>query len=148
MIRKEEHSLTTINPILSTPTPSVTSMTKKEMGKEQFLKILVAQLQNQDPTKPMEDREMVSQMAQLSVLEQLSNLNQSLSSYLFTNNKENNLSQYSSMLEKKVSWTNPDTNELESGIVSGVNYKNNEVYFKIGDQEIAADAITSIEVDQ
>jgi flagellar basal-body rod modification protein FlgD len=122
-------------------------MTKKEMGKEQFLKILVTQLQNQDPTKPMEDREMIGQMAQLSVLEQLSNLNQSLSTYLFSN-KENNISQYSTMLDKKVSWTNSDTNQVESGIVSGINFKNNEVYFKIGDQEIAANSITSIEVNQ
>jgi flagellar basal-body rod modification protein FlgD len=139
--------LASINSIQSYSTPSVTSMTKKEMGKEQFLKILVAQLQNQDPTKPMEDREMVSQMAQLSVLEQLSNLNQSLSTYLFSN-KENNISQYSSMLEKNVSWINTTTNQVESGIVSGINFKNNEVYFKIGDQEIAAKSITSIEVNQ
>jgi flagellar basal-body rod modification protein FlgD len=115
------------------------------MGKEQFLKILAAQFQNQDPTKPMEDREMVSQMAQLSVLEQLSNLNQSLSAYLFAN-QENNLSQYSNMLEKKVSWTNPKTNELESGIVSGIKFKDNQVYFQIGEQEIASNAIKSVEV--
>jgi flagellar basal-body rod modification protein FlgD len=122
-------------------------MTKKEMGKEQFLKILVTQLQNQDPTKPMEDREMIGQMAQLSVLEQLSNLNQSLSSYLFSNN-EKNLSQYSSMLEKKVTWTNPDMNQLESGIVTGINYKDNQVYFQIGELEIASTEIKSVEVNK
>lgn len=117
------------------------------MGKEQFLKILVTQLQNQDPTKPMEDREMIGQMAQLSVLEQLSNLNQSLSSYLFSNN-EKNLSQYSSMLEKKVTWTNPEMNQLESGIVTGINYKDNQVYFQIGEQEIASTEIKSVEVNK
>jgi flagellar basal-body rod modification protein FlgD len=125
----------------------VSTQPKKEMGKEQFLKILVTQLQNQDPTKPMEDREMIGQMAQLSVLEQLSNLNQSLSSYLFSNN-EKNLSQYSSMLEKKVTWTNPEMNQLESGIVTGINYKDNQVYFQIGEQEIASTEIKSVEVNK
>jgi flagellar basal-body rod modification protein FlgD len=128
----------------------VSTQPKKEMGKEQFLKILVTQLQNQDPTKPMEDREMIGQMAQLSVLEQLSNLNQSLSAYLLSNNNNNNnnLSQYSNMLDKKVTWTNLDTKQVESGIVTGIKNKDNLVYFQIGDQEIASTAITSVEVNK
>jgi flagellar basal-body rod modification protein FlgD len=123
------------------------TQTKTEMGREQFLKILVAQLQNQDPTKPMEDKEMISQMAQLSVLEQLSNLNQSLSAYLFSNQNQN-LSQYSNMLDKKVTWINPATNELESGIVSGIKYQNQLVYFQIGEQEITSNQIQSVEVNK
>jgi flagellar basal-body rod modification protein FlgD len=139
--------LPAIHAINSYSAPTAGAQQKKEMGKEQFLKILAAQLQNQDPTKPMEDREMISQMAQLSVLEQLSNLNQSLSAYLLSNQK-NDVSQYSNMLEKKVTWTNPETNQTESGIVSGVHYKNNLVYFQIGDQEVAANAIKSVEVNK
>src|SRR3954451_5492148 len=68
---------TTINP--TTPTPMTASATKSALtaggtlGKDDFLKLLVGQLQHQDPMEPANDTEFIGQMAQFSALEQESN---------------------------------------------------------------------------
>jgi flagellar basal-body rod modification protein FlgD len=49
------------------------------MGKDQFMKLLIAQMQNQDPMNPMQGDQMAAQLAQFSSLEQLQQINTTLS---------------------------------------------------------------------
>ncbi|TVR68330.1 MAG: flagellar hook assembly protein FlgD [Spirochaetaceae bacterium] len=87
---------------------------KQELGRDDFLKILLTQLQNQDPTNPMEDREFIAQMAQFSTLEQMTNVARGfrdLSSTLTT-------SQALSVLGRTVEIRNGA--QLETGVVSAV----------------------------
>src|SRR3954467_10181065 len=58
----------------TTPTAGTQSATTKSMGKDDFLKLFVAQLQHQDPMNPMQDGEFMGQMAQFSTLEQITNV--------------------------------------------------------------------------
>jgi len=52
--------------------------TPRTLGKDEFLKLLVTQLQNQDPLAPADDKEFVAQMATFSSLEQLMDVNGNL----------------------------------------------------------------------
>lgn len=87
---------------------------QKNMGKEDFLKILVTQLSHQDPTKPMKDREFISQMAQFSSLEQMTNMSRGFSEL----NGVLQSSQAFNLLGKEVTVSEGDT--LMSGEVEAV----------------------------
>ena len=87
--------------------------TSNELGKDDFLKLLITQLSNQDPTNPMENTEFISQMAQFSSLEQMTNMSTSFSKMAsFINSSE-----AASTLGKTVELNIGDT--TTTGIVEG-----------------------------
>jgi flagellar basal-body rod modification protein FlgD len=55
------------------------STSSTEFGKDEFLKLLVAQLKNQDPMNPMNNEQFVTQLATFSSLEQLMSINEAVS---------------------------------------------------------------------
>lgn len=76
-------------------------MGNDDLGKEDFLKLLVTQFQHQDPLNPMEDKEFIAQLAQFSSLEQLMNLNESMGG-LTQATSENQLLNATSFIGKTV----------------------------------------------
>jgi flagellar basal-body rod modification protein FlgD len=88
------------------------------LGKDDFLKLFVTQLQHQDPMSPMDDNQMVAQMSQLSTVEQLTNL--------ATTNGQMAQSLASShavgLIGRTVTWTDTDKTE-HTGLVEKVSTK-------------------------
>jgi flagellar basal-body rod modification protein FlgD len=64
---------------------------KNELGKDDFLKLFVTQLQNQDPLNPDDGTEMAAKLAQFNGLEQMMNVNKSLEKMLTDQNSARNL---------------------------------------------------------
>lgn len=86
-----------INPVPTDKTAAGQTKGKNgTMGKDDFMKLLVAQLQAQDPTNPMEAQDFSAQLAQFSSVEQMFNVNSNLenlqkSQAALTNNSALNL---------------------------------------------------------
>jgi flagellar basal-body rod modification protein FlgD len=62
------------------PTKKVRAVGNPTLDKDAFMKLMLTQMKNQDPTKPMESHEMAAQLAQFTSLEQLNNINSTLES--------------------------------------------------------------------
>ena len=90
------------------------------MGKDQFLKLFVAQLQHQDPMNPMQDSDFMGQMASFSTLEQVSNLA-----------SENARSNAIGLLGRTVTYKNKDGAEL-TGTVEKVSTKDGKPSLTVG----------------
>jgi flagellar basal-body rod modification protein FlgD len=102
----------------SQATPStITTDKSKQLGKQDFLKLLMAQLQNQDPMKPMDDTQMIAQMAQFSALEATQQLNQTIQN----NNNVQTVSQAGALIGKYVLADQSDGSSI-SGAVTDINF--------------------------
>lgn len=107
---------------------------KNELGKDEFLKLLVTQLRYQDPMSPMENEDFIAQMAQFSALEQSQNMS-------------GNLAQVHAlgMLGKWVSGTTKE-GELIEGLVTGVKVEKEGPKLMIGDKTINAMDVKEVQV--
>ncbi|MGG3306362.1 flagellar hook capping FlgD N-terminal domain-containing protein [Paenibacillus lautus] len=115
----------------------------QELGKDQFLSILITQLRHQDPLQPMQDREFIAQMAQFTSLEQLMNINTQLTAM------SQSLGAASSLIGKQISWMfKPEDGSesvMKSGIVDSIIVREGVHYAKVGDSEVSLDQIVKIE---
>ena len=116
---------------------------KNSLGKESFLKLLVTELKHQDPTKPMEDKEFIAQMAQFSSLEQMSNMNKEIKNLLGSSRA----SEAYGILGKDVDTFDTVKKTRVSGVVSSVFYKGEELMLKVGNDEVPMKNVHSVSVN-
>ena len=108
-----------------------------------YMKILVTQLQNQNPLEPMDNNEMATQLAMLSQLQQLESMNTNFSQVL--SNVEGSYA--NSLLGKEVSfWVQLDTGDtaLMKGIVDNVYKQDGKNMLVIGDKVFGLDEVVTV----
>lgn len=111
------------------------------LGKDEFLKILVTQLSNQDPTQPLEDKEFISQMATFTSVEQLTNMAGEMKLL------RQSIGFSSALIGKTIGWKQTNSNKEEqamSGVVDSIKIKDNKQYVLVGENEVPIDQITEI----
>lgn len=109
----------------------------KQLGKDEFLKILITQLRNQDPLNPMEDRDFIAQMAQFSTLEQMQNMSAD-----FTAMKGMNLIGRMVFAETYVEGTN--NLQLVAGRVEQVTFISGRPYLRVSGYDLTVDEIIQV----
>ena len=110
-----------------------------ELGKDDFMTLLVTQLQNQDPFEPMENAEFVAQLAQFSTLEQTQNMSEGLSTLSMLQAESiqlQSLGQASALIGKEVVFYDGTTGGSLSGTVEAVEVLEGTVLLKIGDHHV------------
>ncbi|MDI7248268.1 MAG: flagellar hook capping FlgD N-terminal domain-containing protein [Anaerolineae bacterium] len=118
------------------PPPQESSRT--ELGKDAFLKLLLTELRYQDALKPVDDKEMIAQMAQFSTLEQMQNLGVAMEGLA----KMQHATQAAALIGKKITAAVGD--EVITGTVSGVKFKDSVAYLIVGEKEVLVTDVTEI----
>jgi len=114
----------------------------KMLGQNEFLKLLVTQMRNQDPMQPVSDTEFIAQMAQFSSLEQT----KTMSSDITKLRQGNDFLQATNLLGKEVR-LNLGGMEFTKGIVTDLNVKDGEARIIVGEKTYTLDQVNSVSAE-
>ena len=131
-------NLTVTGATSSSTAAAVTTAANNELGKDAFLKLLIAELSNQDPTNPVEDREFISQMATFSTLEQMQNMNSTLTSMA-----EVNKYSASSYIGKAIAFTNDEGKQVPA-LVNAVWFENGKTILDTSEGDVPLEKVEGI----
>jgi flagellar basal-body rod modification protein FlgD len=121
----------------------ISSITSAGSIQADYMKLLVTQLQNQNPLEPLDNNQMASQLAQLSQLSQIEQLNMKFSGVLSA--VERNYA--SSLVGKEITFLAEDLDgsvSLTSGQVEEVMVSGDDIRLKAGDYAIGLSDIVSV----
>ncbi len=109
------------------------------IDRDAFLRLLLAQIRNQDPLSPMQGEEFLSQLAQLTTLEQMWKMNESLQTFM----SQQQLLQASALIGRTVQAMD-EAGRLIEGVVQGARLRNGVVSLDLGNREVLLSQITLV----
>lgn len=119
---------------------AVGNVTGVSLGQDQFLQLLVAQLQNQDPLDPVSDREFIAQLASFSTLQGIQSLNTSFAQML----KLQQLTQGVELIGRTVDYAPAGGGAAQSGRVDSVAVDNGQIVLTVGSTQVPLDRVQSL----
>jgi flagellar basal-body rod modification protein FlgD len=138
--------MTTINPISPAPATAAMQPAAREandsLGKDAFLKLLVAQLKYQDPMKPSDGAEFLAQTAQMQMVEKLEELSKQNTELLAS---QRTLAG-SGLIGRTVSYAGPDGFDT-SGTVDGVRLTIDGPVLRVGTTDVPLGSVKEVRAD-
>jgi len=119
----------------------------QKLGRDEFLNLFVAQLENQDPLDPVKNEDFVAQLASISSVEQLESLNSNVVASIAINQSNALLSQLtnsSALLGKEVTFLDESSGLESKGVVDGVKIQNGVAVLNIDGRDIPLGTVTEI----
>lgn len=110
------------------------------IGQDQFIQLLVAQLQNQDPLNPVSSQDFIAQLSSLSTVQGLQTLNASFAEML----KLQQLTQGADLIGKTVSYTPAGGGATATGRVDALTVQNDRFVLQLGDTAVGLDQVVSV----
>ncbi|MEW4490286.1 flagellar hook capping FlgD N-terminal domain-containing protein [Thalassoglobus sp. JC818] len=111
-----------------------------DLGRQQFLDLLVTQLQYQDPLEPVGQQEFIQQLAQFSVVEGVEQLNSQFSEML----NLQTLTDGASFIDQNVEYLSPATGLVESGTVTEARVVEGKLALTVNGETVSASDIQAL----
>ena len=132
-------AFTPISDVLGQQPPVPAKTPGNELGKDAFLKLLVAQLKYQDPTSPMQGTDFIAQTAQFTTVEKLTDLADTENKLLATQQ----LLGAGSLIGRTVDYTLPG-GATGHGVATGASFASTGATLRVDDHDVALTSITGI----
>lgn len=127
--------------VVQNPDPSnpVISQTTDATSGQDFMKLVIEQLKNQDPMDPMKSEEFTTQLAQINSLQQLISLNQTMTSFI----QNGKLSDATALIGHYVEGIDANSTPV-TGVVDSVDVVEGEPVLKIGDKMLLLTQVATV----
>ena len=106
------------------------------LSTDDFMKLFLAQMQNQDPTKPMDDSQMLSELSQMTQVQTLQDVQKALAG--------SQLAQSSALIGKHVTGLDVNSKAVDGVVTSVTQSSDAGLVLKVGDQYIKPDAVVNV----
>ncbi|MCX6345522.1 MAG: hypothetical protein NT018_10705 [Armatimonadetes bacterium] len=136
------NAITSTSPTTDT---SVVNVKAKTMDQDSFLKLLIVEMQNQDPLSPMDNKDSIAQLAQFTSLQQMQQLNQNFKDFGTTFSTTSSATQAYSLTGNWVDYKDPSNPDaILTGRVENVSFENGVAKLKVGTSSVDLASITKV----
>ena len=120
--------------------PNTVKSKKFDLKAEDFIKMMITQLQNQDPMEPAKNEQLLAQMSQIGQLQTSTMLQESLQGMVL----QNQIGSAGNLIGKTIEGMD-DQNKTVKGIVNSVRVEGDKLYLELDNgKRLAMDRVTTI----